>query len=155
MNYSKIGNRDIANGTGVRVSLFVSGCSHHCEGCFQPETWNSTFGKPYTKETEDEIIKNLRPEFISGLTLLGGEPFEIYNQKEILHLLRRIRKELPWKTIWCYSGFTFEELTGESRARCEFTDEILSLIDVLVNSISRRRISLLNLKALQIRELSI
>lgn len=133
MNYGEIKNFDIANGEGVRVSLFVSGCTHHCKGCFNPETWNFEYGKPYTKETEDSIIKMLSFPYTDGLTLLGGEPFEPQNQRVLVGLLRRVRAELPDKNVWCYSGYLFEELTGDSRARCEVTDEMLSLIDILVD----------------------
>ncbi|MEZ3497112.1 MAG: anaerobic ribonucleoside-triphosphate reductase activating protein [Lachnospiraceae bacterium] len=133
MRYGAIKKRDIANGIGVRVVLFVSGCTHHCKGCFQPETWSFDYGQDYTKATEDEIIEALRPSFIDGLTLLGGEPFEPQNQAELIKLLRRVRTELPEKTIWAFSGYTFEELTGESRARCQVTDEMLSMVDVLVD----------------------
>ena len=134
MNYGEIKNYDIANGEGVRVSLFVSGCTHHCKNCFNPETWSFEYGKPFTKETEDYIIECLSPDYIDGLSLLGGEPFEPQNQEVLLPFLRRVRNELPDKTIWCYSGYLFDrELLSESRARCEFTDEMLSLIDVLVD----------------------
>lgn len=133
MRYGAIKKCDIANGVGVRTVLFVSGCTHHCKGCFQPETWDFHYGELYTKATEDEIIDSLRPDYIDGLTLLGGEPFEPQNQQELIFLLRRIRKELPDKTIWAFSGYTFEELTGESRARCAVTDEMLSMLDVLVD----------------------
>ncbi|MBR6418873.1 MAG: anaerobic ribonucleoside-triphosphate reductase activating protein [Oscillospiraceae bacterium] len=133
MRYGNIKPVDIADGIGVRVSLFVSGCTHHCEGCFNPETWNFNYGELYTQETEDKIISLLRPGYIRGLTLLGGEPFEPENQRELVKLLRRVRRELPEKDIWSYSGYTFEELTGESRARCEVTDEMISLLDVLVD----------------------
>ena len=134
MNYGEIKNYDIANGEGVRVSLFVSGCTHHCKNCFNPETWSFEYGKPFTKETEDYIIECLSPDYIDGLSLLGGEPFEPQNQEVLLPFLHRVRNELPDKTIWCYSGYLFDrELLSESRARCEFTDEMLSLIDVLVD----------------------
>lgn len=133
MRYGAIKKCDIANGIGVRTVLFVSGCTHHCKGCFQPETWDFDYGEVYTKETEEEILDSLRPDYIDGLTLLGGEPFEPQNQQELIFLLRRIRKELPNKTIWAFSGYTFEELTGESRARCDVTDEMLSMLDVLVD----------------------
>lgn len=134
MNYGEIKNYDIANGEGVRVSLFVSGCTHHCKNCFNPETWSFKYGKPFTKETEDYIIECLSPDYIDGLSLLGGEPFEPQNQEVLLPFLRRVRNELPKKTIWCYTGYLFDrELLSESRARCEFTDEMLSLIDVLVD----------------------
>ena len=133
MNYGTIKAVDIADGIGVRVTLFVSGCTHHCKGCFNPETWDFAYGTPYTAETEEQLIKLLSPHYIRGLTLLGGEPFEPENQRILTGLLRRVRKELPQKDIWCYSGYTFEELRGESRARCEVTDEMLSLLDVLVD----------------------
>ncbi len=135
MNYGEIKKVDIANGTGVRVSLFVSGCTHHCKGCFNPETWNFNFGSPYTEETENEIIDSLKPNYIEGLSLLGGDPFEALNQPELLKLLTRVRKELPEKNVWCYTGYLFEELTGEikSSAFTNVTREMLSLIDVLVD----------------------
>ena len=134
MNYGEIKNYDIANGEGVRVSLFVSGCTHHCKNCFNPETWSFEYGKPFTKETEDCIIECLSPDYIDGLSLLGGEPFEPQNQELLLPFLRRVKNELPNKNIWCYTGYLFDrELLSESRARCEFTDEMLSLIDVLVD----------------------
>ncbi|MBS5384222.1 MAG: anaerobic ribonucleoside-triphosphate reductase activating protein [Acutalibacteraceae bacterium] len=133
MNYGAIKKCDIANGVGVRTVLFVSGCTHHCKGCFQPETWNFDYGERYTNETEDEIIESLRPDYVDGITLLGGEPFEPENQRELVKLLRRIKKELPQKTVWSFSGFTYEELTGDSRAVCEVTNEMLSMLDVLVD----------------------
>jgi len=133
MRYGSIKKCDIANGIGVRTVLFVSGCTHHCKGCFQPETWDFSYGEPYTTETEDEIIDSLHPSYVNGLTLLGGEPFEPQNQRVLVGLLRRVRRELPEKTIWSFSGYTWEELTGESRARCEVTDEMLSMLDVLVD----------------------
>lgn len=133
MNYGAIKKCDIANGVGVRTVLFVSGCTHHCKGCFQPETWSFDYGESYTKETEDEIIESLRPDYVDGITLLGGEPFEPENQRELVKLLRRIKKELPKKTVWSFSGYTYEELTGDSRAVCEVTNEMLSMLDVLVD----------------------
>lgn len=133
MKYGNIKFADVANGTGIRTVLFVSGCTHRCKGCFQPETWDFEYGEEYTSETEQTIIDSLKPGYVTGLTLLGGEPFEPANQRTLVGLLRRIRDELPSKNIWCFSGFTFEELTGDSRARCEVTDEMLSLIDVLVD----------------------
>lgn len=148
MYYGNIKNCDIADGEGVRVSLFVSGCTHHCKECFNPETWSFTYGKEYTKETEDEIISLLSPDFICGLTLLGGEPMEPQNQTALLPLLRRVRELYPKKDIWCYSGYTLDQdlLPGcESRARCEVTDEMLSYIDVLIDGefhIEERNLSL-------------
>ncbi len=134
MNYGEIKTFDIANGEGVRVSLFVSGCTHHCKNCFNKATWDFGYGEPFTKEVEDKIINDLSPDYIDGLSLLGGEPFEPQNQAELLPFLRRVRAEYPAKTIWCYTGYLFdEELLGSSRARCEHTDEMLSLIDVLVD----------------------
>ncbi len=145
MNYGAIKKCDIANGVGVRTVLFVSGCTHHCKGCFQPETWSFDYGERYTKETEDEIIESLKPDYVDGITLLGGEPFEPENQRELVKLLRRIKKELPKKTVWSFSGYTYEELTGDSRAVCEVTNEMLSMLDVLVDGEfieARRNISL-------------
>ncbi len=135
MNYCNIKPRDIADGIGVRVTRFVSGCRNHCKNCFQPETWAFDYGDPFTKEVEDHILEELSPDFVDGLTLLGGEPGEAENQRGLVPFLRRVRAELPKKTIWCYSGFTWEELTGATpaRCRCETTDEMLSLLDVLVD----------------------
>lgn len=133
MYYSEIKDCDVANGVGVRVSLFVSGCTHHCKGCFNAETWDFSHGRPFTRETENRLLEMLDKTYISGLTLLGGEPFERSNQQGLLPFLRRMRQTLPQKTIWAFSGYTWEELTGQSRARCEETDEILSLLDVLVD----------------------
>ena len=134
MYYGNIKKNDIANGKGVRVTLFVSGCTNHCKNCFQPETWNFDYGKPYTKETEDEIIDALKPSHISGLTLLGGEPFEPENQRELVKLLRRVREELPEKNIWSFTGFVLDQdLLDGGRKHCEVTDEMLSLLDVLVD----------------------
>ena len=134
MYYGTIKNCDIANGIGVRVSLFVSGCTNHCKNCFQPETWDFTYGQPFTQETEEELLRMLAPDYINGLTLLGGEPFEPENQRALLPFLRRVREELPKKSIWAFSGFTLEELEREgSHPHCEVTEEILSLLDVLVD----------------------
>ena len=128
MNYATIKWADVANGPGVRVSLFVSGCTHRCPGCFNPEAWDFSYGQPFTQAEEDKILAALAPSHIKGLSLLGGEPFEPEN------LLRRVRGELPGKTVWCYSGYTLDgELWQPSRARCEVTDELLSLLDVLVD----------------------
>lgn len=134
MYYGTLKERDIANGEGVRVSLFVSGCTNHCKHCFQPETWDFQYGKPFTAETEAEIMELLSPSYVAGLSLLGGEPFEPDNQRVLLPFLRRVRTAYPEKTVWCYSGFTLEELrTDGSYPRCEATDEMLSLLDVLVD----------------------
>lgn len=134
MNYGEIKSFDIANGEGVRVSLFVSGCTHHCKNCFNKETWDFNFGKPFTKEVEDSIIDMLSLNYIDGFSLLGGEPFEPQNQRVLTPFLKRIKENFPNKSIWCYTGYLFDdELLSESRARCECTDEMLSLIDVLVD----------------------
>ena len=135
MNYCELKKFDIANGYGVRTVLFVSGCTNHCEECFQPQTWDFGYGKPFTAVVEDEIIASCQPYFVSGLTLLGGEPFEPANQRELLPFLRRFRRECPDKTVWCFTGFTLDgELWRDgSYPRCEITDEMLSLIDVLVD----------------------
>lgn len=135
MNYGQVYYNDVANGIGCRTSLFVSGCTHHCKGCFNEMTWDFNYGVPYTKEVEDDIINSLKPDYIAGLTILGGEPMEIVNQKHIKPLLSRIKKEVPKATIWIYSGYLFEELTDPDNKRChgEDTDEILSMTDVLVD----------------------
>ena len=134
MYYGEIKNYDIANGSGVRVTLFVSGCTNHCEGCFQPQTWDFNFGKPFTEDTENEIMEMLAPGYINGLTLLGGEPFEPDNQRALLPFMRKVKEKYPDKNIWVFAGFTYDEmLTAGSRCRCECTDEMLSLADVLVD----------------------
>lgn len=134
MHYGTIKNCDIANGTGVRVTLFVSGCRNKCKNCFQPQTWNFNYGEPFTKETENYILKLLEPNYITGLTVLGGEPFEPENQRELLPFLKRVKSEFPNKTIWCFSGFTFEEMhTVGNRSCTEVTCELLSYIDILVD----------------------
>ncbi len=134
MYYGEIKECDIANGEGVRVTLFVSGCTNHCEQCFQPETWDFTYGEPFTGETEKKILGLLSPSYINGLTLLGGEPFEPDNQRTLLPFIQRVRNIYPEKNIWAYSGFTYEELTQSAgHPRCEATSELLSLIDVLVD----------------------
>ena len=131
MHYATIKNCDIANGPGVRVSLFVSGCTHHCKGCFNQEAWDFDYGQPFTEETISEILDMLRPGFIRGLTLLGGEPFEPENREGVLSLLRRMRAEMPEKTVWAFSGYLFDRdiLSG----RLGDTREYLSYLDVLVD----------------------
>ena len=124
MNYAEIKKVDIANGPGVRVSLFVSGCRNHCKGCFNPETWDFDYGRPFTRATEDEIIKALRPSWIQGLSILGGEPTEEENAAVLIPFLKRVRAVLPDKDIWLYSGYTYEALRDK---------EILTLADVLVD----------------------
>lgn len=135
MNYGQIYYTDIANGPGCRTSLFVSGCTHHCKGCFNEETWDFSFGHEYTKEVENQVLESVKPSYISGLTVLGGEPMEPENQRALISLYRRVREKVPHATIWIYSGYTWEELTDKEnrRCHCEVTDEILSLTDVLVD----------------------
>lgn len=133
MNYGEIKDCDIANGEGVRVSLFVSGCTHHCPNCFNQQTWDFAFGDPFTAAVEDRILQMLSRSYINGLSLLGGEPFEPQNQKVLLPFLRRVKAMYPQKNIWCYSGYTFEELLGPSRAHTDDTLPMLGLIDVLVD----------------------
>lgn len=134
MHYGEIKNCDIANGIGVRVSLFVSGCTNHCEDCFQPETWDFNYGNDFTEETENKILEMLAPDYICGLTVLGGEPFEPENQRVLVDFLRKVRRKYPEKSIWCFTGFTLEMLETEgAHCHCEVTEEMLSLIDVLVD----------------------
>ena len=133
MHYGAIKNFDIANGAGVRVTLFVSGCTHHCKGCFNPETWDFGYGQPYTEETEETILRMLAPPYIKGLTLLGGEPMEPENQRALLPLVRKAKNRFPEKDVWCYTGYTLETDLLAGKARTEVTDELLSLIDVLVD----------------------
>lgn len=134
MHFGQIFTADSANGIGIRVSLFVSGCTNKCKGCFQPETWNFNYGQEYTKETEDFIIKELSKAYYTGLTILGGEPFEPSNQKELINLIRRVKEECPGKTIWMYTGFTYDkDLVAGGCRYTEVTDEILDSIDILVD----------------------
>ena len=131
MNYATIKNCDIANGPGVRVSLFVSGCTHRCPGCFNEVAWDFDYGQPFTQEVMDSILDMLRPSYIRGLTLLGGEPFEPQNQQAVVELLRRVKEELPGKSIWAFSGYLFDKdiLSG----RLGDCSEYLSYLDVLVD----------------------
>ncbi|MCR5054098.1 MAG: anaerobic ribonucleoside-triphosphate reductase activating protein [Lachnospiraceae bacterium] len=135
MNYGNIKYYDIANGEGVRTTLFVSGCTHHCKGCFQPETWDFNYGQEFTVDTVYEIVKSLEPDYIAGLTVLGGEPFEPENQKALVGLLRTVKERYPAKTIWCYTGYTYETdiLSEDGKAHCEATSDMLKYIDVLVD----------------------
>lgn len=134
MKYGAIKKYDIADGEGVRVSLFVSGCRNRCRGCFQPETWNFNYGSEFTWQTEDEILTALKPDFISGLTVLGGEPFEEENQVALTPFLHLVREQFPQKTIWCYTGYIYDvDLVKGGRKHIDCTDEMLSYIDVLVD----------------------
>lgn len=134
MKYAQLKKRDVANGPGVRVSLFVSGCTHHCKGCFNPETWDFDYGNIFDEKIQDEIISLMEPSYIRGLTVLGGEPMEKPNQKALLPFIEKVREQYPEKDIWFYTGYTFEtDFTGNGRAVCEKTDKLLSLIDVLVD----------------------
>ena len=120
MHYGELKTCDIANGAGVRVTLFVSGCTNHCPGCFQPETWDFNYGEPFTADTENRLMELLAPSYISGLTLLGGDPFEPSNQRALLPFLQRVRRELPKKNIWAYTGFVLDKelLVDGSHPRC-------------------------------------
>ena len=135
MHYGELKTCDIANGTGVRVTLFVSGCTNRCPGCFQPQTWDFDYGQPFTDETEALIFRELDKSYVDGLTLLGGEPFEPKNQPRLTELLRRVKEKYPTKTVWCFTGFRLgEELLQEgSYPRTAHTDEMLSCIDILVD----------------------
>lgn len=144
MNYSEIKKYDIANGLGVRTTLFVSGCRNHCEGCFQPETWNFDNGHAFDESVEDEILESLSPDYIHGLTLLGGDPFEEENQKALLPFLRKLKARFPdstdadgnkvaKKNIWAFTGYLLEDLLPGGRKHTEDTDEMLSYIDILVD----------------------
>lgn len=133
MNYATIKTYDIANGPGVRVSLFVSGCTHHCKDCFNAEAWDFQYGQPFTQDTIDTILEALGPDYIRGLTLLGGEPFEPQNQPAVLELVRQVRSAYPQKTIWAFSGYCLEQLLSKKLGPWEITQELLSRLDVLVD----------------------
>ena len=134
MNYAEIKNCDIANGPGVRVSLFVSGCTHHCPGCFNQGAWDFDYGQPFTQQTIDGILEMMKPSYIKGLTLLGGEPFEPQNQEPIVELLRQIKKKYPQKSIWAFSGYLFDrDILAGRLGPWEITKEYLSYLDVLVD----------------------
>lgn len=146
MNYAEIKNCDIANGPGVRVTLFVSGCTHHCEGCFNQETWDFQYGEPFTQTTQQRIIKDLAPDYIAGLTLLGGEPLEYNNWQSLLPLLREVKRMYPQKTIWCYTGYLFDkDILERFCAQWKEMAEFLSYLDVIVDGefiLSQKDISL-------------
>ncbi len=134
MNYAAIKTHDIANGPGVRVSLFVSGCTHHCKGCFNPETWNFNYGEPYTPEVEGRILEALTPWYIRGLSLLGGEPFEAQNQPALLGLVKQVKARYPDKTIWCYTGYDYErDILAGRLGDWAVTGALLQYLDVLVD----------------------
>lgn len=147
MNYATIKPLDVANGEGIRVSLFVSGCTHHCPECFNREAWDFNYGQEYTEEVENKVLELLGKSMIQGLSLLGGEPFEPCNQRVLVKLLRRAKAMYPEKTVWCYTGYVYDrELKAESRARCEVTDEMLSMIDILVDGRFEKDLKNLNLR---------
>ena len=146
MNYADIKRIDVANGPGVRVSLFVSGCTHHCKECFNPETWDFGYGKLFDEKAEDEIIEYLKPDYIKGLTLLGGDPMEKVNQEALIPLLEKVKKEYPYKSIWCYTGYDFEnDITENMLENCEVTKKFMSYIDVLVDGEFKLELKDLNL----------
>lgn len=147
MYYGKIKKNDITNGIGVRISLFVSGCLNHCENCFQPETWDFEYGQPFDDAAEEKIVELLKPSYVDGLTVLGGEPFEPCNQRELLPFMEKIRQLYPQKTIWVFTGFTLEQLNDKkSRAYCECTQPILELTDVLVDGAFEEKLKDLSLQ---------
>ena len=134
MHYATIKPVDIANGPGVRVSLFVSGCTHRCPGCFNAEAWDFSYGAPFTEETQEELLKSLSPDYIEGLTLLGGEPMEPVNQEALLPFIRKVRERLPEKTIWCFTGYDFEtDILGRMMPQSEITCQLVPLFDVMVD----------------------
>ncbi len=133
MNYATIKSVDVANGPGVRVSLFVSGCRHHCKNCFNQEAWDFNYGEPFTSEIEDRLIRYLEPSYIEGITLLGGEPMEPENQEGLLPLVRRIREKYPEKSIWCFTGYDFERDILGRMWTSPVTRELVPLFDVVVD----------------------
>lgn len=145
MYYSVIKNCDIANGPGVRVVLFVSGCRHHCPGCFQPQTWDFSYGQPFTQDTVDELLRLLQPDYIAGLTLLGGEPMEPENQPTLLDLVRQVKQAYPEKNIWCFSGYLYDDLAAGKIGDGAVTRALLGLVDVLVDGefiLARKKLQL-------------
>ena len=134
MYYGEIKKCDIANGPGVRVSLFVSGCTHHCKGCFNEETWSFEYGKPFTEETEEQILKLLEPSYISGLTVLGGEPMEYMNQEVLFPFLKKVKERFPEKSIWCFTGYVYEkDILHRMIPKWKYTKKMLEQIDYLVD----------------------
>ena len=147
MNYAKIKWTDISNGPGVRVSLYVSGCRNHCKGCFNPETWDFSYGEPFTREVEDAIIEGMKPDYIKGFTLVGGDPFEPENQKVLAPFLKRLRAAYPDKSFWCFTGYDYEAdlLTGKL-GDGDLVMQMLSCLDVLVDGKFVEELKDLNLK---------
>ena len=133
MHYAEIKYNDIANGPGIRTSLFVSGCTHYCPGCFNSIAWDFNYGKEWDLETENQILESLKPDYIDGITLLGGEPMEFINQEGLYSLLTRVKEDYPDKTIWCFTGYLFEELLPGGKMHGKYTDYLLGMIDVIVD----------------------
>lgn len=147
MNYAEIKYNDIANGPGVRTSLFVSGCTHKCKGCFNEIAWDFNYGNPFTQTQIDQIVESLKPDYIAGLTLLGGEPFEHENQKGLLPLLEQVRKQYPNKSIWCFTGYLFDhDIIDRMSQDWPETNKMLSYLDVLVDGPFQLEKKNLNLK---------
>lgn len=147
MNYAEIKYNDVANGPGVRTTLFVSGCTHHCKGCFNEVAWDFNYGKPFTSDTINEILQSMKPDYVSGLTLLGGEPFEHSNQIGLLPLLRAVKEAYPSKSIWCFSGYLFDtDILDNMCKKWSETKEMLSYIDVLIDGKFEESLKNLNLK---------
>ena len=145
MNYANIKHHDVANGPGIRVSLFVSGCTHHCKGCFNAEAWSFTYGEPFTQQTVEEILLALQPAYIQGLSLLGGEPFEPENQPAVLDLVRQVKQAYPEKNIWCFSGYLYDDLAAGKIGDGAVTRALLGLVDVLVDGefiLARKKLQL-------------
>ncbi len=134
MNYATIKKYDVANGPGVRVSLFVSGCSHHCKGCFNQEAWDYNYGNAFTEQTEEEVMEALKPDYIKGLSLLGGEPLDLKNQEGLLPVVKKAKELYPDKPIWCYTGYLFDkQVVGEMAKNNQTTNELLKYIDYVVD----------------------
>jgi anaerobic ribonucleoside-triphosphate reductase activating protein len=134
LNYADIKNYDIANGPGVRVSLFVSGCTHHCKGCFNKEAWDFNYGKTFDEERENEVLKALEPHYIKGLSLLGGEPFEPQNQQGLIPVLKKAKAKYPEKKVWAYSGYLFDrDIVGDMSKKYSQTNEMLKYVDYIVD----------------------
>jgi len=134
MKYASIKKCDVANGTGIRVSIFVSGCHHHCKGCFNTDAWDFTFGEEYTDEVEEKILASLDRDYVQGLTLIGGEPLEYVNQKGLVSLVKKAKEKFPQKTIWCYTGYKFDDdVMNDMMKKWPETEEIVSNLDIVVD----------------------